>query len=114
MVSVCASEAVRWCLAANSHLPRWTSRRKSGSGADTGRTLSRAPRARATTSASDPRGGSDQLLARPDQPRIDRHGALGRVTEVEALAEVDAEVAHDLELVHALDALRDHARVALA
>ena len=55
----------------------------------------------------------DELGPRADQPRVDRHRPLGRLAEVEALAEVDAEVAHGLELADALDALGDDARLAL-
>ena len=40
-------------------------------------------------------------------------GLLGRLPEVEALAEVDAELAHRLELVDALDALGDDAAALL-
>ena len=43
------------------------------------------------------RGGADEA-------GVDRHRALGRLPEVEALAEVHAEVGHGAELVHALDA----------
>src|SRR5688572_8747492 len=51
------------------------------------------------------RSASDQLGARAHEPDVDRHRALGRLAEVEALPEVDPEVEHRLELVDALDAL---------
>src|SRR5215210_385832 len=54
-----------------------------------------------------PPGGSDELCARPHEAGVDRHRLLGRLTEVEALAQVDPQVGHGLELVHALDALGD-------
>src|SRR5687768_7100016 len=56
---------------------------------------------------------SDELWPRPHEPGVDRHRALGRVAEVEALPEVDAEVAHRLELADALDPLGDDPRLAL-
>src|SRR5919112_6277977 len=56
---------------------------------------------------------SDELRAGADEPGIDRHRPLGRLAEVEALAEVDGEVAHRLELADALDALGHDARLAL-
>src|SRR4051812_42865201 len=63
-----------------------------------------------------PGGGSrrlDQLGAAPYEARVDRHRLCGRLPEVEALAEVDAELAHRLELVDALDALGDDAAALL-
>src|SRR5204863_9481064 len=42
-----------------------------------------------------------------EQPRVDGHRPLGRLAEVEALAEIDAEVEHRLVLVDALDPLSD-------
>ena len=42
-----------------------------------------------------------------DEAGVDRHRLLGRLAEVEALAEVDAELGHRAELVDALDALGD-------
>ena len=56
---------------------------------------------------------SDQLGPSAHEPGIDRHRALGRLTEVEALAEVDVEVAHRLELADPLDPLGDYLRLAL-
>src|SRR4051794_4315168 len=55
----------------------------------------------------------DELGALAHEARVDRHRLGRRLAEVEALAEVDAELAHRLELVDALDALGDHAAVLL-
>src|SRR3954469_24524681 len=50
-------------------------------------------------------GGRSDRNSFSDESRIDGHRASGRLAEVVALAEVDAELAHRLELVDALDAL---------
>src|SRR5688500_4612644 len=57
--------------------------------------------------------GSDQFCPLAHEARVDRHRLLGGLAEVEALAEVDVELAHRLELVDALDALGDHAAAVL-
>src|SRR4051812_41391400 len=44
------------------------------------------------------RGYLHQLCARAYEAGVDRHRLLGRLTEVEALPEVDPEVGHRLEL----------------
>src|SRR6185437_11438824 len=50
---------------------------------------------------------SDELAAALEQTAVDGHRALGRMAEVVALPEVDAEVDHRLVLVDALDPLGD-------
>src|SRR3954468_6225940 len=76
-----------------------------------------AKRSRSDTRQTLPRSGVagrlDQFSALAHEARIDRHRLGGRLPEVEALAEVDAELAHGLELVDALDPLGDHAAVLL-
>ena len=80
------------------------SRGASGSSRSARRWRSRA------TGAPRAEAALDELGARADEPRVDRHRPLGRLAEVEALAEVDAEVAHRLELADPLDPLGDDPR----
>src|SRR4051794_13312136 len=65
------------------------------------------------TGPADPAERLDQLGALAQEARVDRHRLGGRLAEVEALAEVDPELPHGLELVDPLDALGDDAALLL-